>query len=201
MINKRLDYWGAKDGETNSSAADKNKVDVVSNHIYFYSEVERPKMLELNKKLRELDIKLQKQALEQDTELPKIYLHINSYGGSVFAGMSSLDTVLTTKCNVITIVEGCAASAGTTLSVVGDERWIHKHAYMLIHQLSSGFWGKYAEIEDEKKNCDKLMELIKSIYGEYTKVPEEKIDELLKHDLWWDAETCLEYGLVDKIID
>ena len=72
---------------------------------------------------------------------------------------------------------------------------------MLIHQLSSGFWGKYAEIEDEKKNCDKLMELIKSIYGEYTKVPEEKIDELLKHDLWWDAETCLEYGLVDKIID
>ena len=200
MIQKRLDYWGAKDGETNSSAADKNKVEMVDNHIYFYSEVERPKMLDLNKKLRELDIKLQKQALGQGTDLPKIYLHINSYGGSVFAGMSSLDTVLTTKCDVVTIIEGCAASAGTTLSVVGNERWIHRHAYMLIHQLSSGFWGKYSEIEDEKKNCDKLMELIKSIYGEYTKVPEEKIDELLKHDLWWDAETCLKYGLVDKII-
>ena len=200
MNDIRLDYWGAKDGTTNSSAAEKNKVDVVNNHIYFYSEVERPKMLELNKKLRELDIKLQKQALEQDTKLPKIYLHINSYGGSVFAGMSSLDTVLTTKCKVITIVEGCAASAGTTLSVVGNERWIHQHAYMLIHQLSSGFWGKYAEIEDEKKNCDKLMKLIKNIYGKYTKVPEKKIDELLKHDLWWDAKKCLKYGLVDKII-
>ena len=82
-MEKRLDYWGAKDGETNSTAADKNKVEMVDNHIYFYSEVERPKMLELNKKLRELDIKLQKQALGQDTELPKIYLHINSYGGSI----------------------------------------------------------------------------------------------------------------------
>ena len=200
MNDIRLDYWGAKDGTTNSSAAEKNKVDVVNNHIYFYSEVERPKMLELNKKLRELDIKLRKQALEQDTKLPKIYLHINSYGGSVFAGMASLDTVLTTKCKVVTIVEGCAASAGTTLSVVGNERWMHKHAYMLIHQLSSGFWGKYSEIEDEKKNCDKLMKLIKDIYGKYTKVPEKKIDELLKHDLWWDAKKCLKYGLIDKII-
>ena len=44
------------------------------------------------------------------------------------------------------------------------------------------------------------MELIKSIYGEYSKVPEKKIDELLKHDLWWDAKTCLKYGLIDKII-
>ena len=159
-MEKRLDYWGAKDGEKNTPVTDQNqnKVDMVDNHIYFYSEVERPKMLELNKKLRELDVRLQKQALGQDTPLPKIYLHINSYGGSVFAGMSSLDTVLTTKCDVVTIVEGCAASAGTTLSVVGNERWIHKHAYMLIHQLSSGFWGKYSEIEDEKKNCDKLME-------------------------------------------
>ena len=68
MKDIRLDYWGAKDGTPNSSAAEKNKVDVVNNHIYFYSEVERPKMLELNKKLRELDIKLRKQALEQDTK-------------------------------------------------------------------------------------------------------------------------------------
>ena len=48
-MEKRLDYWGAKDGETNSTAADKNKVEMVDNHIYFYSEVESPKMLELNK--------------------------------------------------------------------------------------------------------------------------------------------------------
>ena len=26
------------------------------------------------------------------------------------------------------------------------------------------------------------------------------MDKILKHDLWWDAETCLKYGLVDEII-
>tara|TARA_R110000803_G_scaffold47825_3_gene99575 strand:- start:3357 stop:3965 length:609 start_codon:yes stop_codon:yes gene_type:complete len=202
MNGHRKDYWGAKKmGSDSDKPKDENRVEVLDNHIYFYSEVERPKVLELNKKLRDLDIKLQKQSIGLGCELPKIYLHINSYGGSIFAGMSSSDTILTTKCDVVTIVEGCAASAGTTISIVGDERWIHKHAYMLIHQLSSGFWGKYSEIEDEKRNCDGLMSLIKGLYGEYSQVPEKQLDELLKHDLWWDAETCLKYGLVDKIIE
>ena len=29
---------------------------------------------------------------------------------------------------------------------------------------------------------------------------QDKMDEILKHDIWWDAEQCLEYGLVDEII-
>jgi ATP-dependent protease ClpP protease subunit len=48
-------------------------------------------------------------------------------------------------------------------------------------------------------NSDKLMETIKSIYTKYTKIPAEKIDEILDHDLWFDAKTCLDYGLVDEI--
>ena len=46
-----------------------------------------------------------------------------------------------------------------------------------------------------------MMEMIKKLYKEYTKVPDKELDEILKHDLWWDAEKCLEYGLVDKILD
>ena len=45
-----------------------------------------------------------------------------------------------------------------------------------------------------------MMETIKRVYKEYTKVPEKKLDEILKHDLMWDAETCLKYGLIDNII-
>ena len=71
---------------------------------------------------------------------------------------------------------------------------------MLIHQLSSMFWGKYDEFEDNKVNLDKLMETIKGIYREYTKLPDEEIEKILKHDLWLSAEKCLEYGLVDEVI-
>jgi ATP-dependent protease ClpP protease subunit len=43
------------------------------------------------------------------------------------------------------------------------------------------------------------METIKAIYKEYTKVPMRKLNEILKHDLWFDADTCQELGLVDFI--
>ena len=26
------------------------------------------------------------------------------------------------------------------------------------------------------------------------------MDNILKHDIWWEAEKCLEYGLVDELI-
>lgn len=196
-------YWGKKKNKSIEldSNSENNQTITVDNHIYFYSEVERAKMLELNKAIRELDTKLQKEALSFSIPLPNIYLHINSYGGSIFAGLSTLDTIRNTKCDIITIIEGCAASAGTMISIVGKKRWMQKHSYMLIHQLSSSSWGKYSELVDDMENNNKLMEMIKTLYSEYTKVPPSRLEEILKHDLWWDAEKCLEYGLVDKILD
>ena len=41
---------------------------------------------------------------------------------------------------------------------------------------------------------------IKNVYKEHTKVPMKKLDEILKHDLLWDAKMCLKYGLVDEVI-
>ena len=71
---------------------------------------------------------------------------------------------------------------------------------MLIHQLSSHMWGKYTELQDDMKNNELLMETIKSIYKNYTEIPPKELDKILEHDLWWDAKTCLKYGLVDEII-
>ena len=86
------------------------------------------------------------------------------------------------------------------MSVVGNKRYIHKNACMLVHQLSGHMWGKFQEMEDDMHNSKMLMKKIKNIYRQYTKIPEDKMDEILKHDIWWDAEQCLEYGLVDEII-
>jgi len=44
------------------------------------------------------------------------------------------------------------------------------------------------------------METIKAIYKKYTKVPMSKLNEILKHDLWFDSEKCKDLGLIDHII-
>ena len=77
---------------------------------------------------------------------------------------------------------------------------MHRHSYMLIHQLSSGMWGKYEELKDDMENNENLMKVIKDIYIKHTNIPKRELDKILKHDLWWDAKTCLKYGLIDEII-
>jgi ATP-dependent Clp protease protease subunit len=200
-------FWAElnkNDKKTSPAAAstDKNNiVEAVNNRIYYYSEVSRQKILILNKSLRNLNDNLVNQANLLSLEEPaNIYLHVNSFGGSVFAGLSAVDYVKSCDVPVITIVEGCAASAATLFSVVGTHRQMRASSFMLIHQISSGMWGKYEEMKDDMENCDLFMRIIKDIYHEHTKIPKKKLNEILKRDLWFDAETCLEYGLIDEII-
>lgn len=120
----------------------------------------------------------------------------------MFSGLSGMDTILEARESipVTTLIDGCAASAATFLSIVGTRRLMRRNSYMLIHQLSSGVWGKYDSIKDEVENLDLFMGTIRDMYEEYTKVPKSQIDKILKRDMWWDAATCLKYGMVDEII-
>jgi len=200
-------YWASKEAaeicgsDLNTKEDDNNKVEKKNNRIYFYSEVSRGKNLKLNLAIGDLSRDLISTAHRLKLPDPgNIYLHINSYGGSVFAGFSSVDYIINSEVPVTTIIDGCAASAATIMSVVGQHRQMNKHAYMLIHQLSSGLWGKYHDMQDKMENCDRFMDMIISIYEEHTKIPKKELDKILKHDLWWDAKTCIKYGLIDEIV-
>ena len=199
-------YWGEKKSPTPKTAQPnggkpEKHISVHENKIYYYAGVNRDSASELNKKIGELESKSLTLSHNLDLEQPPtLRIFINSGGGSVVSGISSMDTILRAKVPVHTYVDGFCASAATFMSVVGNFRFMSRNSYMLIHQLSTQFWGKYSDFEDEKQNLDLMMTTIKSVYEKYTKVPTKKLDEILKHDLLWDAETCLKYGLIDEII-
>ena len=206
-------YWGstedspkpqtildaAKEKSAHSST-DNNVVEFSHNRIYFYSGVTRPRILQLNKGIFNLNVSLLSKSLPLEYNPPPINLHINSYGGSVFAGLAAVDYIKNSKIPVHTIIDGCAASAATLMSVVAEKRYMHRNSCMLVHQLSGMMWGKFQEMQDDIENSEMLMKKIKNIYREHTRIPKDKMDDILKHDLWWDAEQCLEYGMVDEII-
>jgi len=208
-------YWGSNEKEEDSeplsvhdytsetkghASTDNNVVEFSHNRIYFYSGVTRPKILQLNKGIFNLNVSMLSKTGPLEYEPPPIKLHINSYGGSVFAGLSAVDYIKNSKIPVHTIIDGCAASAATLMSCVAERRYMHKNACMLVHQLSGVMWGKFQEMQDDMENSEMLMKKIKDIYKEHTKIPKREMDNILKHDLWWEAEKCLEYGLVDELI-
>ncbi len=175
-------------------------VEKVENTLYFYAEIYRDNILKLNKELATLSNQILYHSIITKNAPANIYLNIQSYGGSIFSGLSAMDMILKSEIDIVTIVDGCAASAATLLSVAGSTRYIKEHSYILIHQLSSIFWGNYEQLKDDMENSDKFMKMIKEIYKEHTKIPMKKLKEILKHDLWFTAKEALQYGLVDDII-
>ena len=185
----------------NATEGTMDTVEGEDNIIYFYSSVTQKENFKLNKEISSIGRQMEMVAVKLGMETPPpLHLRINSYGGSVFAAFGSIDYIMKSKTPVYTYIDGCAASAGTIMSVCGAKRFIGENAYMLVHQLSSGSWGKFTELQDDMKNNENLMKRIKEIYNAKTRIPKAKMDDLLKHDLWWDAKTCLRYGLVDEIL-
>tara|TARA_B110000483_G_scaffold218260_1_gene271430 strand:- start:1615 stop:2325 length:711 start_codon:yes stop_codon:yes gene_type:complete len=195
-----LDALGISAESTNSIKDKNKKIEREANHIYFYSEVNRDSIYDLTVLINEIEEENRALAFKMKIDEIPIYLHINSYGGCVFSAFNIIDVIESCSVPIYSIIEGCAASAGTLISVVCHKKFIRKNSYMLIHQLSSGCWGKMCEIEDEMENLTDFMDKIKKIYVDNTKIPRKELSELLKHDLWLNSEKCLKYSLADEIM-
>lgn len=174
-------------------------------HIYFYAPVSPESALLLNQKLHQVSMQNLGGVFNSMYEVnspPPIWLHINSYGGELFSAFAIADTIerIKTTVPVVTIVEGCAASAATIISVSGTRRLMRKNAYMLIHELRDSSWGRFTELQDNYKSNEEIMKTMKAWYLDRTKIKPDKLDEILKHDSWWNSTVCRKNGLVDDII-
>lgn len=190
-------------GKTNDDDDDDDCIiESKNNHIYFYSDVNNKSAFEFKKILQKIKLELQGLNAKFDMK-PPIHLHINSNGGCLFSGFCIIDAIRKAQnegFEIYTYCEGKVASAGTLISVHGDKRFIDKNAVMLIHQLSSVFWGKFHEIEDDYENCKMLMKKLKDVYRENCNFKKRDLDKLLKRDLWLESQDCKKYGLIDEIL-
>lgn len=171
------------------------------NRLYFYSDVDQETVQTFVTHLREAEIEALKLAIDQGADPAPVHVHIHSYGGDVFSGLAAMDAILAVRRRVPvhTHIEGGAASAATMLSVAGSHRTIGAHSFILIHQMSSEFWGKFEEMKDEMKNNALVMKTITDFYVEHGRIAERQVKQILKKDLWFDAKRALRLGLVDEI--
>ena len=187
--------------------ADDSDVYREGNHIYFKTDVNTESIDKLYRIIRsyqkEVDfIKINNQTVA-DVNIKDLYIHITSYGGSLHEAYLAYDVIKRSKLSINTIIEGYAASAGTIMSIAGKRRYMTPTSIMLIHQLSTGMGGKFEEIKDDFENSEQDMKRIVSLYLKECggKMKKKFIEEQLKHDKWWDANTALKNGLIDEISD
>tara|TARA_B100000287_G_scaffold103968_1_gene96196 strand:+ start:549 stop:1160 length:612 start_codon:yes stop_codon:yes gene_type:complete len=144
-------------------------------------------------------------AKAHNTGQPVIPIIIDSYGGAVYSLMSMISDVRSSKLPVATFIQGKAMSCGAIFSTFGTKgmRYCDPYATVMIHDVSSGAWGKIEEIKSDAKEAERLQ---KSVYHMMAQNCGKNKTYFLKHihdrghaDWYLEADEALEHGLVDHI--
>ena len=174
------------------------------NHIYFRTEVTTESIDTLLRLVREFEEEIRTLKTDPYSKYfsePELFIHITTNGGCLYSSLMCYDTLKSKSYKIITIAEGYVASGGTIMMLGGTKRKIQKSAIMLIHQLTTGMYGKFEELKEDMQNSEQDMKRLVKIYhlelkGKMTK---KQIEDALKHDYWWDADTCINKGLCDEL--
>lgn len=131
-----------------------------------------------------------------------IKLFINSPGGSVIDGLAIYDVMNWVDADVATYAIGMAASMGSILLSSGEKgkRYSLPHSRVMIHQVSSGAQGQYADLEIAVRETKKKQDELYKILAENTGKSFEQIFTDADRDCWFTSKEALDYGLIDEII-
>jgi ATP-dependent Clp protease protease subunit len=133
-----------------------------------------------------------------------INLVISTYGGSVDEMFSLYDTIKFLPCPVHTIALGKVMSAGVLLLATGQKgyRLIGRSARIMVHPMSGHCFGNIFEIENEKKEMDRMQELMVGCLSSETGMTKRTINKIMKkgHDHYLTPAQAMELGIVDRIV-
>jgi ATP-dependent protease ClpP protease subunit len=128
-----------------------------------------------------------------------IDLHLNSGGGSVFDAVAMHAALLNHPSDVVSYVDGVAASAASFLAMAGDEVVIEKPAKMMIHDASGIVLGNKRDMREMADLLDELDGTIAGIYADRTGKPAGHWAAAMTRTTWYSSAAAVEAGLADRV--
>ena len=132
-----------------------------------------------------------------------ISIYINSPGGSIYAGLAIYDTMQFIKPDVSTVCMGMAMSMGAVLLAAGakGKRYALPNSTVLIHQPLGGAEGQATDIEITAREILRLRQSLYEILVKHTGQTMERIKLDSDRNFYMTAQTAVEYGIVDDILE
>ncbi len=191
------------------------------NELHFTSDVDVDSIERLCKELGELIAKNESKLVKRnknknedykDVEPFVITYIVDSHGGSVKDVLKFVDYIKLARkkyvnIKFVSVITGLAASAGTIMCAIADERKMTENASAMIHELSGGTGHcKYTQIQSHAKFTTDLHNKLISIYlyalnkETNDKKEIEKIEYLLKQETWFTSNEYQKAGFISEIL-
>jgi ATP-dependent protease ClpP protease subunit len=121
-----------------------------------------------------------------------VRIFINSPGGDLFTAIQFMRVLRETQAHIAVSVEGSCMSAATIIFLCGEEFEITPHSLFMIHQYTSGYFGRGNHVRDQVKVESKWSEdLFNDIYEGFLS-PTEIRSMIEGQDMWFTHEEAIE---------
>jgi len=129
-----------------------------------------------------------------------ITVWINSPGGDCVAA-AQIYNMLSNYAGKVTVkIDGIAASAASVIAMAGDTVLVSPVSMMMIHNPATIAWGDSAEMQKAVAMLDEVKESIINAYEIKTGLDRKKLSKLMDAETWMDANSAVEYGFADEIM-
>ena len=165
--------------------------------VYLIGDIEKDTARLCIERLREL---------ANDNNRP-INLYINSAGGNVTDGLAIHDVVrdiITRGIEVSVIVQGMAYSMGSVVlqAASNGRRLTYPHSWIMIHEPAK--WAGWQSTTAAAQHLERLKQMQDQIYKILSfrsgKPLRQIIRDTKRTDFYLDAQSAMDYGLVDGIV-
>lgn len=132
-----------------------------------------------------------------------IHMQIYSPGGCVISGLAIIDVMKHITSPVFTYAIGYAASMGAVILACGekDHRYILPHSRVMIHQASGGAGGTMDNVRATLAYHSELEAECEAMLAAATGRDIEQIRASSRVDNWLRAQSAIEFGLVDHVLE
>lgn len=134
----------------------------------------------------------------------QITVHINSVGGSFFAGLAIYNRLRALGASITTINDSLAASAGSIIFMAGDKgkRKVHAGSTLMVHGVMGFLYGYYnvADLKSTIKTMQAHDKTLVAAYKEATGLDEEVIRAAISKDTYMTGQEAVDAGWADEVI-
>ena len=128
-----------------------------------------------------------------------IHLRINSPGGDVFAGRAIEQGIREHPANIISHVDGYAASAMSYVAIAANEVVMAPGAMFMIHKAWTVGWGNSEDLLKTAALLEHIDESLVETYATATGQDPAQLRDWMRAETWFTAADSVANGFADRI--
>jgi ATP-dependent Clp protease, protease subunit len=139
---------------------------------------------------------------ERLREQRRVFVFINSTGGSVTSGITIYDSLQFVQAGAVTVCLGMAFSASSMILAGGNigHRYVSEGGHVMIHQPEGGMTGQASDVLLDAYEIMRVRRQAATIYTLSSKRSFHEVLKDLDRDYFLTPQEAIDYGLADEIV-